>query len=141
LGEKKDSRQGVRDYRRRGAPSKENISTMTALTKAILDSENFDDFNLLLREHEKFVSNYMGVETIGKSLFADFWGQVKSLGAWGGDFVLATSYRSANETKEYFQNRLGHDVIFSYKELILERNPLMVEGQSSQDSPEERSLQ
>jgi len=141
LGEKKDSRQGVCDYRRRGAPTKENVSVATALTKAILTSENLEDFNHLLREHEKFVSNYMGVETIGKSLFADFWGEVKSLGAWGGDFVLATSHRSANETKEYFKNRLGHDVVFSYKELILERNPLMAEGPSSQDSPEERSFQ
>ena len=53
--------------------------------------------------------------------FSDYWGVVKSLGAWGGDFVLATSSRSFTETMKYF-NEKGFNVFLKYKDLILESN-------------------
>ena len=43
---------------------------------------------------------------------------MKSLAAWGGYFVLATTDRSEEETRAYFQVK-GMDVIFMYDELIL----------------------
>jgi hypothetical protein len=42
---------------------------------------------------------------------------MKSLGAWGGDFILATSDRSAKETWAYF-NQKGYSVCFQYDEII-----------------------
>ncbi|MCK6596492.1 MAG: hypothetical protein L6Q33_14950, partial [Bacteriovoracaceae bacterium] len=51
--------------------------------------------------------------------FNDFFGEVKSLGAWGGDFFLASSNKSAEETKAYFNN-LGFDVFYRYSELVAE---------------------
>ena len=52
--------------------------------------------------------------------FSDYWGLVKSLGAWGGDFVLATSNRNFTETKKYF-NEKGFNVFLKYEDLILEK--------------------
>jgi len=56
--------------------------------------------------------------TVQNNEFSDYWGCVKSLGAWGGDFVLATTDRSEEETRNYFKSK-GLDVIFRYDELIL----------------------
>ena len=42
----------------------------------------------------------LGMEPIKKRLFPDYPGSVKSLGAWGGDFILATG---SAEDQDYFQ--------------------------------------
>ena len=49
--------------------------------------------------------------------FKDYWGIIKSLGAWGGDFVLATSTESPEKTKAYFNER-GFEIVLPYRELI-----------------------
>jgi len=48
-------------------------------------------------------------------LFSDFSGSIKSLGAWGGDFVLVA--HSENPTA-YFKEK-GYEVIFSYHQMVL----------------------
>ena len=47
-------------------------------------------------------------------LFNDYKGEIKSLGAWGGDFVLAAG---PNNSKEYFQKK-GYKIVFSFKEIL-----------------------
>ena len=54
-------------------------------------------------------------ETIKNILFSDFKGEIKSLGAWGGDFILASS---SELTTDYFRNK-GYNDIFKYNELIM----------------------
>jgi len=54
---------------------------------------------------------------VREARFADYWGELKSLGAWGGDFVLATSTRDPQETRDYFRAR-GLDTVIPYGELI-----------------------
>ena len=132
LGMKKDSIQGVKEYRACGRASKDTINAVNALTKALAVSNDLHEFEELIVEHENFVSKYMGLEPIKKTIFSDFWGSIKSLGAWGGDFALVTSEESPAVTREYFKNKLGHDVIFSYKEIILERSPLLSKESSGQ---------
>ncbi len=60
------------------------------------------EFENCLYEHERVVSNALDMPRVKDRLFSDYWGAVKSLGAWGGDFVMVTSDRSREETKEYF---------------------------------------
>jgi hypothetical protein len=48
-------------------------------------------------------------------LFDDFRGVIKSLGAWGGDFVLAIS---KDNPTAYFKER-GYEVVIPYSEMIL----------------------
>jgi len=57
-------------------------------------------------EHENIISELIGFEKVKTIYFSDYWGTVKSLGAWGG------------ETKKYF-NEKGFNVFLKYKELIL----------------------
>ena len=68
-----------------------------------------------MNAHEILISNLIEQETIKSKLFNDFNGEIKSLGAWGGDFVLATS--KTNPTA-YFKTK-GFDTVISYKEMVL----------------------
>ena len=47
-------------------------------------------------------------------LFKDYKGEIKSLGAWGGDFVLAAG---PINTPEYF-SRKGFNTIIRYNEMF-----------------------
>jgi hypothetical protein len=55
------------------------------------------------------------MKTIKETLFFDFNGVIKSLGAWGGDFVLVVS--KENPTA-YFKSK-GYETIITYKDMIL----------------------
>ena len=61
------------------------------------------------------MSEILEMQTVKEALFPDFRGVVKSLGAWGGDFVLAVSRENPTE---YFRNR-GYDTVVPFSEMIL----------------------
>ena len=61
------------------------------------------------------LSDILELETVKERLFSDFKGTIKSLGAWGGDFVMALS--KENPTN-YFTSK-GYKTILSYEEMIL----------------------
>jgi hypothetical protein len=74
-------------------------------------------FDYLIREHEALIARILKMDRAKDLYFSDFWGEIKSLGAWGGDFVLATSNRSLEETKLYFRER-GFNICLKYDDLI-----------------------
>jgi len=55
--------------------------------------------------------------------FADFEGEIKSLGAWGGDFYLISTNLSYSGVKKYFENK-GLNTLFRWDDLILKRQQL-----------------
>lgn len=118
LGKKQNSREGITHYRERGRVKEAEIKQMTQLTKAFVVATSLEEFEALIREHEAIVTKKIKIECAKTKYFSDFWGEIKSLGAWGGDFVLATSQRSASETLAYFQNK-GFPEILKYADLIL----------------------
>jgi len=46
----------------------------------------------VMREHEEFIGGHLGMLPVSEHLFKGYDGAVKSLGGWGGDFVLVTRY-------------------------------------------------
>ena len=52
-------------------------------------------------------------DTIKYKLFSDYPGAIKSLGAWGGDFVLATRKQAI----DYFPLK-GYKTIYSWDDMI-----------------------
>ena len=120
LGKKQDSREGIARYRALGKIDKSLISQIQNLTTAIAAAEKLDDFERFLTEHENLVAATLQLTRAKDLYFADFWGTIKSLGAWGGDFILATSNRTEAETRTYFAEK-GFSVFLKYKELILQR--------------------
>ncbi|MGB5555171.1 MAG: GHMP kinase, partial [Flavobacteriaceae bacterium] len=69
----------------------------------------------LLTSHENTISNALGMATVQEKLFNDYSGKVKSLGAWGGDFILATN---ENDPTEYFKEK-GYETIIPFSEMVL----------------------
>ena len=69
----------------------------------------------MIDEHEQIISNIIQLETVKERLFSDYDGSIKSLGAWGGDFILATG---TPNTINYFKDK-GYTTILKYKEMVL----------------------
>ncbi len=73
------------------------------------------EFETLLNLHEQILSSALNVTTIKEQLFPDYKGSIKSLGGWGGDFVLVTAREN---TLDYFKTK-GYKTILSYSDMIL----------------------
>lgn len=93
----------------------DHITTINRITERIVAAENMGVFARKLAEHESAISNIIEMKTVGETFFPDFDGVVKSLGGWGGDFILAASER---DPSGYFRAR-GFDTIVPYREMIL----------------------
>ena len=72
-----------------------------------------------MTEHENLVSKTLNLPSVKEQYFSDFNGSIKSLGAWGGDFVLAASPMNAEEVQNYFKEK-GCDSCISYTDFILD---------------------
>lgn len=119
LGQKQDSREGIRRYRARAAAANKTwIDAISHISMYCAAVSCLQELELLLRQHEGLITGVLDLPAVQSALFPDYWGAVKSLGAWGGDFVLATSDRGDEATRAYFRDR-GLSEVLSYGELIL----------------------
>jgi mevalonate kinase len=119
LNQKQNSREGIARYREKsGSIPPQYFDDISALTQVFYAASNLSDFEKLIDEHENLVASVIELPRAKSLYFNDFWGEIKSLGAWGGDFVLATSERPFEETKSYFEER-GFTTILKYNDLIL----------------------
>lgn len=118
LGAKQDSREGIARYRmRKPAADPGLLNAVSGLTADFLRATTLADFERAIQEHELLVSKTLDLPRVGAYWFSDYWGAVKSLGAWGGDFVLATSAAGHEETIRYFAER-GFSEVFRYNEMV-----------------------
>lgn len=117
LGQKQNSREGIAHYRKIEIEEK-IISEFSSITQSLMMSFSLSQFEKTINWHEELVSKTLKLKKVKNLYFKDYWGSVKSLGAWGGDFVLATSNRSEEETKRYF-NEKGFEVFIKYEDIIL----------------------
>lgn len=91
LGQKQDSREGIRHYRSLPQNDLADLATrVSALTRRVLSAPTLEAFEAALLEHEQLLSATLQLPRAQDLYFPDFPGVIKSLGAWGGDFVLAT---------------------------------------------------
>ena len=66
-------------------------------------------------EHENIIASATLQEPIHQSFFSAYSeGKIKSLGAWGGDFILVTS---KNNDLGYFKNK-GYNTILKLSDLV-----------------------
>jgi hypothetical protein len=54
---------------------------------------------------------------IKEDRFPDFPGEIKSLGAWGGDFAMVVSKEEEKDLLSYFSGK-GLNTLFSFEEII-----------------------
>lgn len=113
LNQKQDSREGIQHYRRR-EKSPQLIEAFSELTVSLLGCHNIDDFSVLMQMHENQLSRFLDLPTVSQKYFAGCPVFVKSLGAWGGDFVMSRQFPGF---QEWFSER-GFSTVFSWNDLI-----------------------
>lgn len=118
LGKKQNSREGIGRYREKvsGKHSK-LIRKISTLSLQMAAARSLWEWNAYVEENETLISEALDLPTAHAAHFHDFPGTIKSLGAWGGDFVLAGSEMGDQETLQYFKER-GYETILRYREMI-----------------------
>jgi len=116
LGNKQNSRDGIKDYKsKKNKLTQDIIEQFKSINEKIVITDSLKEFEQCLTKHELLISKLIDIEPIKNRLFKDYdKGIVKSLGAWGGDFVLVTGTKNA---MSYFLNK-GYKTIFEYSKLI-----------------------
>ncbi len=116
LNQKRNSKSAIADYHTNKTSQLSNyIATINELTQDIIEAKDLELFTQLLNQHETVLSEILKTETVKDTLFPDFDGAVKSLGAWGGDFVLVLS--KENPKPYFFAKR--YETVIPYGEMIL----------------------
>ncbi|MGD1946694.1 MAG: GYDIA family GHMP kinase [Croceivirga sp.] len=118
LNKKQNSREAISNYRQQDFDTETFIAEISELTLKITSEPHFEAFGKYLKQHEELLSEVLGVTPVKEQLFPDYFGTIKSLGGWGGDFVLATGDK---KTPDYFKAK-GFDVVISYQDMVLEHS-------------------
>ena len=118
-GQKQSSSKEVKAFLEKTNPVdlQKDIEAVSEISRAIPKCQNLEEFGLLMQCHERIIARCIGQEPVQKR-FPGFEGVLKSLGAWGGDFILAATDWTEDQVKDYFK-RKGLEVIFGYKEMVL----------------------
>jgi len=103
--------------------TKATIDRISAISSAMELSDSLQIFQNLLEEHENIISKTLQVKKVKDLYFNDFNGSIKSLGAWGGDFILAASSETESVVKNYFEQK-GFKTFFRFSEFILPNDKL-----------------
>ncbi len=118
-GQKQSSSKEIKAFLEKTNPIdlQKDIEAVSEISRAVPKCQSLEEFAMLMQCHERIISRCIGQEPVQKR-FPDFEGVLKSLGAWGGDFILAATRWGENQVKEYFKGK-GLEVVFGYKEIVL----------------------
>ena len=114
LNKKQDSRKAIANYRNKQFDKTTLVAKITSITEKMLLAEGVETLESLIVAHERLLSEVLEMEPI-KEKFKDYFGAIKSLGGWGGDFVLVTGNE---KTPDYFKAK-GFTTVIPYQEMIL----------------------
>lgn len=114
LNKKQNSREGIARYRNVNRDKTDYIKRISELSRLAANAETIATFEDVLNEHESITSKLLGIPRVCEQ-FRDFPGAVKSLGAWGGDFILACG----DDAPSYFKQK-GFPVIMNWDDIVLE---------------------
>ena len=118
LNKKQNSREGIQHYKNLMIDKADIIEQISDLTQKIIAANELDEFCYYLEVHENIVSNALKLQKVKDIYFNDFPGTIKSLGAWGGDFVMVASDESPEMITQYF-NQKELSTILTYDTIIL----------------------
>lgn len=115
LNKKQSSKSAINNYLNKQFSLDKVKNKIDKITNFIVETNDIDHFMAALDKHEILLSDVLEQLTIKESLFADFTGTIKSLGAWGGDFVMVVS----KENPLFYFTEKGYETILKYDEMIL----------------------
>jgi mevalonate kinase len=114
LNQKQSSKEAIANYKNRQFDRPKLIKEISSITNRMMESSTLSGFESLMAEHENLLGEVLQQKPVKQRLFPDYFGMIKSLGAWGGDFVLATG---DEKTVSYFKDK-GYPTIISYSRMI-----------------------
>lgn len=115
LDKKQNTQTSITNYLRTKSEKNNLIKKINLISEEMLQCKNLNHFEDLIVEHESIISQAISQEPIQKLTFNDYnLGKIKSLGAWGGDFILVTS---KNNDLSYFNNK-GFETILKLSDLV-----------------------
>ena len=115
LNKKQNSKSAIASYYGKQGNIQTDLETINSITKRVIEAITLKEFALALQNHEIELSNILELPTVKEALFPDFDGVIKSLGAWGGDFVMCIS---KDNPTDYFKTK-GFETVIPYGEMIL----------------------
>lgn len=116
LNKKQSSKTAIANYQKnKTTDTEKNIAKIDKLTQEILHAKSSSAMAIAIAKHEAIMSSILETNTVKEDLFFDFIGEIKSLGAWGGDFIMVVSEVSP---VTYFTSK-GYKTIIPYKDMIL----------------------
>ncbi len=115
LNRKQSSKTAIANYMNKQNEMGKTIEQINKITLSLLSNPDLRAFVYALEKHESLLSDVLETSTIKEALFDDFKGTLKSLGAWGGDFILAVS--KENPTG-YFYER-GFQTVIPFDKMII----------------------
>ncbi len=117
LGQKQNSAKSVKKFILEKEVGISVIDEISEISRKMATVNKLGDFEYYIRSHEDIISKVLKQEKIKVSNFSDFDGEIKSLGAWGGDFALATFKGPTEDLKKYFSGK-GLDVVFEFDKMV-----------------------
>jgi len=115
LNQKQSSKKAIANYREQQFDTSELVKKITDLTRAMIGATTLSDFELFMDRHETVLSAILKMTPVKERLFPDYYGTIKSLGAWGGDFILATG---DEKSISYFKSK-GYNTVIPYSKMVL----------------------
>lgn len=111
LNQKQNSRREIAKFNQQLTSTQ--VAQISRISKLIAINDDYFEFCLLLELAENETALFLDRKTIKQELFSDYKGSIKSLGAWGGDYILATG----EDTVNYF-NQKGYERVIPFGEMI-----------------------
>lgn len=115
LNQKQSSKAAIQSYMNQRGRMDKLVPKINRLTEEFINATTLEQFNFLMLEHEALMSDVLEMKTVQEALFPDFEGALKSLGAWGGDFILCAS---ATPPHDYFVEK-GFKTIIPYRDMVI----------------------
>jgi len=118
-GNKQDSAEGIKKFQKKNSqPDQKSIDAVGMLTDRMLNANSLFEFEEVIREHEALISGHIDAPAIKQTLFSDLPGEVKSLGAWGGDFCMLTWRDDPGLLSSYLKSK-GLEIGFNFNDIVL----------------------
>lgn len=117
LNRKQNSREGIAAYKKQDFDKESVVAQISQITNDVIQCKELSLFESLIDAHESVLAKIMKIPTIKETLFSEYKGSIKSLGAWGGDFILATG---DERTPIYFRKK-GFATVIPYAQMIFKK--------------------
>ncbi len=114
LNQKQDSKEGIARYQNASAKKSIDLTLFSKMTLELSECKTLSKFITLIERHETAIASIIDLPTIKDFLFSDYPGAIKSLGAWGGDFIMVTGEA---DDLDYFKKR-GYKTIIPFNNMI-----------------------